>query len=368
MAAYADDPLLRSLRVCTLLASTALLASCGAFTAGVVASADDDGGGNAATVGSDLSVTDPNDLAQRAVTSPAAIRFRLTDQEGDLATVRMFYSLPDPNDPNDPNDPDSRIEEEIDSTELTGLATDGSDQVLEWNFGSVLGHQYEDRLTIRMEVVGGISPDPVPAEVGNDAPVVSDVGLDPPDSDEYGGNVGLTFYVSDSAGDPLDVTAEFTTDNVNWDLMRPAGNTPSQPTLDPNVFDELPSQPVAEQKSFSWDSVSDLAGQEIKGVGVRITAKDGFVEGVHTVTLGGVRIDNNEPPFTVLDAGAFVNGIKDRGNIPIRFTVRDDESDEVQLAIQWRAGEQAYPLVLDSNEQPVDLTELSPVELRDLLE
>ena len=142
----------RFLKAFYVLVSLTLLSSCGFFTAGaVVATADDGAVGNAATVGSDLSVTDPSDPSRRAVTSPAAIRFRLTDQEGDGATVRMFFSL-DGGATDTPTSP----------PQLTGLASgpNGVEHILTWDFLQDLGsEEFEGELKTHLDFIITIGGD-----------------------------------------------------------------------------------------------------------------------------------------------------------------------------------------------------------------
>ncbi len=134
----------------------AALGSCGVGTAGAVAAADGDSGAtgaDAATIGSDLRVTDPSDPLAPPTSSPAAIRFRLTDAEGDAATVKIFFS---------------RLFTGGEVPISTG-ATSGplknlgpGDHVVLWDWEQDLGVDgFVGDVTIRVEVVGGVSPDPL---------------------------------------------------------------------------------------------------------------------------------------------------------------------------------------------------------------
>ena len=76
----------------------------------------------------------------------------------------------------------------------------------------------------------------------------------------------------------------------------------------------------------------------------------------------------NSPPHVELDGDLFVQGIKSRGNIPISFTVFDNESDHVQVAIQWRTAGGEFPLARNLAGQEVDLATLNGPALQDLLE
>lgn len=158
------------MRSLIFLVLISLVTGCGAGTAAVA------GGGtstqaavNNSTVGSDLQVSDPNDAKKPSLTSPAAVHFRLTDEEGDFADVQFFYTLP--------GGMENSISMHAASAPITNLAP--GDHIVLWDYkADFFNERFAADITVRLEVVGGTSPPPQITGVGNDLAFTIDHLLD----------------------------------------------------------------------------------------------------------------------------------------------------------------------------------------------
>ena len=364
--------ILPPLGLSALLALLLLPGSCG-FGSAAVANTVGNSQSNANPVVSDLAVVDPSDPSRRASTSPAQVRFRLTDEDGDPSTVSIVYS----------NDAGGSFRPITTSTTLAGLAQ--GEYQLDWDYtGDLGGESFTSDVQVRAEVVGGNSVLEPQIAIGNDPPRIHPDGfIMPAASPDPEGNVQVRFEVSDSAGDQVDIRVEFNRDaagnfpSTSWQLARPVG---VDAAMDTPLFAlnnlEPPFGGEGLSVDFFWESDFDPAPNSSvsaqmasleSDVKLRFTPVDAFGSVGQPVETGVFRIDNNAVPRVDLDEIAFFNGAKDRGNIPIRFKVFDDESDDVQVAIQWKSGVGAYPTVRNAAGQEVDLATLSAEELRDLL-
>ena len=363
-------PSLSSLGVLALLLSPG---SCG-FGSAAVASTVGNSGSNASPVVGDLSVVDPGNPSQRAATSPAQVRFRLTDEDGDASTVSIGYST----------DGGASFRPITTPNTLDGLAQ--GDYQLVWDYVGDLGDEsFTSDVQLRAAVVGGNSVLASQIAMGNDPPQIDPDAFTLPDAvPEPEGNVQVRFEVSDSAGDLVDIRVEFNRDvaggfpSASWQLARPVGVDAASDTP-PFALRNLepPFGGQALSVDFFWESDFDpapnsgvakqMAALESM-VKLRFTPVDAYGAAGHAVETDAFRIDNNAVPRADLDEGAFLVGVKDRGNIPIRFKIFDDESDDVQVAIQWKSTGGPFPKVRNTAGQEVDLATLTSQELRDLLE
>ena len=111
----------------------------------------------------------------RAAKSPAYVSFLLTDQEGDSADCKIYYSL-----------------NRLDFFPITLTGSNDLDQVpsgaeytVQWDFETDLGDEsYEGNLTVRLDVIGGNSTE-LAAELGNDAPEILSAAR-PPEEESTG--------------------------------------------------------------------------------------------------------------------------------------------------------------------------------------
>ncbi len=316
-----SSPQARELVLCALLA---LCSGCGFLTAGAtIASGGED---NAQPVASDLSVT-------RSASSPASIFFRLTDQEGDSADVKIYFKT---------STEFLEIALAAGSNPLTDVpGNSGSPYEVSWNFADALGLTYHSDIEIKLEVIGGISPPILTGvDMGNDAPDLNVPNLS--GEEEYEANVDMSFTATDTASDLLKIKVEYSNISTpdSWHLARPAG-TPSGVATPAYAFEAFESSTNGSGGVFVWDSTYDLPDIETD-VRLRFTPEDAFTPGVSTV-MEHFRIDNNEAPLVILDEANFVLNPDQRRGIPISFKAYDDESDSVRVLVQWRRRGQAFP-------------------------
>ncbi|MEC9048567.1 MAG: FG-GAP-like repeat-containing protein, partial [Planctomycetota bacterium] len=360
------------LRGPALLALLLLPASCG-FGSAAVASTTGNGQGNASPVVGDVSVVDPSAPTRRAATSPAQVRFRLTDEDGDASSVSIDYST----------DGGASFRPITTPTTLTDLAPGDYDVV--WNYGGDLGGEsFKSDVQLRVTAAGGNAVLAAPFDIGNDAPEIDPAAFTLPAADpEPEGTVQVGFAVRDSAGDQVDIRVEFNRDagggfpEASWQLARAVGVDASTdtPLFALNNL-EPPASGQTLPRDFFWESdfdpapnagVSEQMAYLDSDVKLRFMAMDEFGAEGAAVETDVFRVDNNAVPRAVLNEISFVS-VKDRGNIPLRFRIFDRESDDVQVAIQWRSIGQAFPLARNSAGQQVNLATLSRDEIEDLLE
>jgi len=311
-----------------------LVASCGFGTGGVIAAASGGGGGatNAAATPAGLVVLDPK-------TSPARIRIVVTDAEGDAATVDFRYVLPS----------EPGVERAV-----TGIAAnparlagspDGRAYEIPWNFAAEagLGAQFTAGVTLIARLDGKLTQTTV-VGLGNDAPEVAAVTVP---STEVVGIADVTFRVSDTSGDAVDIEAEFFDERnptAGWRPARAAG-TPAGSTG--AAFRGVVAPPGGTSLTFFWDTDSrDGAGQPIgdlvdgdTDVRVRFRAKDAIVAGA-PVESSGFRVDNNDAPIAQLEEGALLATGDRLLGVKVPFRVIDAESDAVRVLMQWRLASQ----------------------------
>ena len=194
-------PALSPLCVLALLALMLLPGSCG-FGSAAVASTTGNSQGNASPVVSDVSVVDPIAPTRRAAASPAQVRFRLTDGDGDASSVSIDYST----------DGGASFRPITTPTTLTDLAP--GDYQVAWNYVGDLGDEsFTSDVQLRVEVAGGNSVLAAQVAMGNDPPQIDPDAFTLPDPlPEPEGNLQVGFEVSDSAGDQVDIRIEFNRD------------------------------------------------------------------------------------------------------------------------------------------------------------
>lgn len=341
------------------------LAGCGAGSAAVAGGGGGGGGltGNAATVASGLRVNGDMDNGLRALVSPASIRFELTDDENDDASITLSFATPPPAGM-DPQFAPITIPAGGGPADLDAVQTNQGTQTILWDFAADLGSGgFRDDVLLKLEVAGGISPPNLSnLEIGNDAPtlVTSVVPAAGVGGEDPSGNIEVRFQLSDSASDAVDIKVEFDIIGDNPDagfqLARSATTPAADPTPEFALTDIQPTE-TASPITFRWDSAfapnpssplaqAQLAGRE-EQVAFRFTARErrsdaGQPQAESSSTTPVFRVDNNAPPLAVLLEGSLLLGVKDRGNIPLRFQIFDAESDPVQVVVQWRSAGQQF--------------------------
>jgi hypothetical protein len=354
---------------------TALITGCGAGSA-AIAGAGGTGGTTVSpppSVGTSLEVTNNAGLG-RPLISPATIHFDLTS---DNAVILQFAISSGPG----VQPPDS----DFSSVTLVGSPQGqaGANEFL-WDFAFDLGDErYRNNIVIRLDVIGEFSPaDLLDVEVGNGAPIAL-ANLSLPagtGGEDPSGEIDLQFRLSDAAQDQVDIKVEFDivgdTPDDGFQLARRKGLASVDSTPAFAFADFVPAVQL-NIVTFAWDSAfqgdpndPNLAPQiyetELE-VQFRITIREQLIaddssQNELVLNLGSFRVDNNTPPVATMDELAFVTGIKDRGNIPISFTVVDPTSDDVEFVVQWQvrpnnsggtAQDLAFPAL------PTDLADLS---------
>jgi hypothetical protein len=317
--------------------SIASLTGCGAGTAAAVSGGSDGGGSsNALPSISNLTVLDPK------LPDQARLRFVLADVESNPADVQFFFQLQ-----GQPREPITQIDRNPASL---STSSDGVEHFLPWNFAAEPslpddGSFVEAVRVIaalengQQEIVLGANDD---FGLGNDPPEVHDPL---PPASEVDGVVPVRFSVSDSSNDIVSIEVQFDivgdVPDLGWRLARPGGLLPGQPTPE-LAFPGVEAPKVPADLVFFWDTDADLAELE-RDVRVRFTARDEVGPGA-TVETPVFRVDNNATPIATVSSSLLLNP-DERAGIPIPYTVRDDESDDVDVVFQWtHPGEDFSPL------------------------
>ena len=333
-----------ALRQISLIPGLVMLGGCGAGTAAIGAAANGGGGGG----------NSPPTISNLQVpvfkTSPAGIRFELFDQEGETVEVELCARLPLPggglSDPHrleqvsGPLFPQNGASIPIPAG-AAALSIEADWFFSDEDFLPNDGRLVEDiqlvaRLSTGLEAVLG---DDEPLALGNDAPAVHDVQpipTDPENPGESSGNVELRLRVSDSSSDVVDIAVEWrrTTDPPDaWTPAAAAGVFPEGIETEPEPGVEV---------SFFWNTNIDL-GDEEEELFLRVSADDRIEQGEFATTVP-FRVDNNSFPTAFLDDGLFLLNPDDRGAIPIPILVRDEESDPVEIVLQWSYEGEDFPL------------------------
>ncbi len=310
------------------------LAGCGWATGGVagLSSGSSGGGGatNAAPSLADLSL-------QNSRISPATIVFSLTDSEGDLVDVQLFYAIDGA-----PSQPVALADGEEELNGLTSSST-GVRHERKWDFASQIGSGFQSEVTVTVEIIGESErpslPEPVTedinAPIGNDAPEITNVLAA---GGEVVGIAAVEMTVSDSSSDVVSVQLEYDVvgDETGFLPATAVRGTPTDVLVTPN------GAPF----TFVWDVINDEGFTE-NDVILRLTPNDGDLPGQPQQV--NVRIDNNTRPTAILNSAHFLNNTDRSGGIPLPFTIFDgstdtgEPADPVQLVFQWRTEDGTFP-------------------------
>ena len=314
--------------LCTLLCASSL-AGCNSGLAALVGlsnSDSEDPANTAPSVGAFL--------LEDAAQSPATIRFRLVDPEGDPATVSLYYQTI--------GEPPQLLTQLIGGENEASYATNGNglEHVLSWHFTGETGlprdGSYVPDVQVYATLAAGaqsITPgiNAAIAGVGNDAPEVQSAV---PPTGETVGVVPVALAVADTSADLVNVRVEYDLQNdfpdAGWRLARPslADSTPEFAITD------LVTDAGGVEAAFFWDTNVDLANGE-DDVRLRFTAVDPVAEGAPRVTEV-FRVDNNAAPFSSLGDASAAGSLDVYGGLPISFSVSDPEGDGVRVVVQWR--------------------------------
>lgn len=313
-----------------IVLSTSLV-GCNSGLAALFGSGNDDNNSNA-----------PSSLSAFAVEasqqSPATVRFRVIDADGDAALVTLFYQLP------------GGATQQM--TQLAGAenpqayagSPSGTEHVVSWDFAAEPDFPSDASYMAGVNVwaqLDGTSVIVLGANasllgLGNDAPEVTNIQTP---AGEGSGVIPIGLTLSDTSTDLVALRVEWqAVGDTQWNLARPGG-TNSTPT---HAISGLSAPPEGVSVNFFWDTGVDLPQLE-RDVQLRLTPNDPTVEG--DPYLSDIfRVDNNAAPLLDLDNGLVVFGGDDKvGGIAIPFNVRDAEGDDVRVVFQWRTVGQAFP-------------------------
>ncbi|MEM7164975.1 MAG: FG-GAP-like repeat-containing protein [Planctomycetota bacterium] len=319
----------------TLIAGSGCNAGLGALISGLSGSS------------SSSSVQSPSAVSAFTVlntkTSPAVIRFVLTDADGDDVEVELLYELPDGT--------THSITALQGATNPATYASSGSGTTHDvvWDFTSEPGFDpsgsFIDGITVFGQILNASGPPTaliagataaVGIGLGNDAPVVQDIVVP---ATEIAGVVPFTVTLSDSSADLVSIRVEYDVEGADsWQLARPAG-TMDTPDL---AIVGLSAPPGGVTFNFFWDANNDLPLAEHR-IRLRLTAMDDTAT-ADPVVSDEFRIDNNSQSIVDLDNGLVALSASDTsGGIAVPFTVIDAEGDNVRIVLQWRRPGESFP-------------------------
>ncbi|MDG2286156.1 MAG: hypothetical protein P8N43_11590, partial [Alphaproteobacteria bacterium] len=267
--------------------------------------------------------------APRSVTSPAPIRFVVSDPENNPTNVALGYRVP-------PSQGFRAITLAAGSAGLTQIPSSDTPYEVLWDFAVDLGDEsfvdgIELQLTLPTDPNGTAPPILTGISEGNDAPSILIAEPLPVNLSEYSGNTDITFIAADSSSDTLKLKIQYNDDATggfpegSWKLARPAG-APSAEATPAYAITNFSATASGVSGTFRWDTAVDLDGTDAL-VRVRFTPEDPYTSGTPFST-GDFAVDNNATPLAILDGQALSLGIKDRGNIPVPFQLFDQESDD----------------------------------------
>ncbi|HOY66071.1 MAG TPA: hypothetical protein PLP29_04230 [Candidatus Ozemobacteraceae bacterium] len=150
-------------------------------------------------------------------------------------------------------------------------------------------------------------------EPGNERPVVSSV-----QTTGTGGNITITYTVTDADTDPIDMTVAWSSDGTTY--------TPTTHLIG-STTGIIPGT----GRSLTWQSTGDLAGQK-RTVRLRLTPRDAGGTGT-AGTSAEFEVDNtggaaNTPPIA---SNLVTNGTS--GDITLRFDLADAETDPCSIGV-----------------------------------
>ncbi len=317
-----------------MLLGSILLTGCGWATggvAGLTGGSSSGGGGNATPTVSDVSVSDTR-------TSPATIRYTLSDNESNSVSVQLFYRVSG-GPPVAIRLPEGGGRQDDLPTSQTGVVHTSS-----WDFATQLGASFLEDVTVEVHVLGESPgtdfPDPIIqstlVDLGNDPPSIASVVAP---AMEAVGIVPVDMIVSDSSSDLVTVRLSYDLIGDDPDLGFRAASLAGQ--APPNIL----ATPTGSAFTFFWDAIEDTDFSE-HDVTLRLQPFDGDLEGAFQEAP--VRIDNNSEPIAVLNSANFVLNPDTRRGIPLAFEIIDGDeqtgeaAQEVTLVFQWRRANESF--------------------------
>jgi hypothetical protein len=186
----------------------------------------------------------------------------------------------------------------------------------------------------------------------NRAPVVADISVP---SSAASGNVVFNVTLSDSHGDTASILL-----NVEWTDAGSGAPTTQTAVLVSGQTTSLAAEPGGTNHTFVWDSVATL-GRRNASVVFKVTPSD--ADPGAEFTSASFALQNNTPPLATITEP--VLNPDDTREIALLVTLFDDESDPVDLQIQWTPSGQAFPALPGQTLEARRVDALGRVEYRD---
>ena len=226
-------------------------------------------------------------LEERTFRGDIPIAFRVTDSAFDPAGVEIQYRL---------DGLDTWRDALLRVGVVTGLETDGRDNVLVWNSEAPLvaggiGARTETEVGLRLrayDAIGGVRDYGPWAEAtlsidNQTAPVVQGIFAQGGLFDGVSGAISIEYRVSDPEADLVDVTIEYAMDDdAGW---VPCTEYPDE--LSHGRYDLPTAEGRGVAHVFRWDAIADLGNAQPDLVRLRIQASDGLNPPI-PATLGAV--------------------------------------------------------------------------------
>ncbi|MFN0244557.1 MAG: FG-GAP-like repeat-containing protein [Planctomycetota bacterium] len=336
---------MNTLHVSSSVAALLVLSACGAGTAAAVSGGSDESGGNAAASIANFAVIDAQ------VPALCRVEFVVRDAEGDPTDVELLYSVP--------GQPEQRITHiapivgvPVPSANPGSLASSASGVLyaFQWDFAAEAllpddgGFVEGARVIARLDGASALAPSSnTHAGIGNDPPEV--IAAHAPKDAEVIGIAAVPFAVTDSSSDPISIQVEYDivgdVPDAGWRIARPAGLAPGAPTPDFAFRGVVAPPDPGVELVFFWNTNIDLLDLE-HDVALRFTPSDAVVVGASASTPS-FHVDNNAAPIATVSGDLLLLNTDVRRGVPIPYTIRDEESDDVQVVLQWKHPEDDFP-------------------------
>ncbi|GEM_PF-745893 len=266
---------------------------------------------------------------QRLKTSPGAIAYTLFDDDGDSCSVTVEVSM------------DGGVWQAATPAAggegTAGLAASqgGALHVFTWDFDSDMTAPEADvrvRITPDDGEAQGEPGETPPFVAGNVPPTITNLEVP---SNPVTGTATLSFEIEDTQSDVAEIEVEYhrTTGDTTWypTTEDPSGSSASSVNLS--------SSPSGEPHVYPWDSDYDSATRfdlpgEDATVRVRVRASDDGDDWSPWQESDTFVIRNDSEPVVTFGD---VTTVVERGVVTIPYLVKDAESDDVTILVEYRA-------------------------------
>jgi hypothetical protein len=261
-------------------------------------------------------------------TGNVGLNYQFTDPTGDSLRLDLYYQK------NGDVWKSAKLVEN-----LTKIVPANYSGVIHWNSREDLAGQ--DLTQVRLAAVcsdewaAGISDTTQYFHVDNNEPPTANlVNI----SGEQGGDITINYNLSDPESDNLKINLYYSTD-TDYSVWKKA-----------SVSGDTLISAAHYSGSLIWRSGLDLLGKD-QSVKLKLVPADN--DAGQPGLTGEFRVDNNEPPTITIAA---ISG-KQRGDVPITFTLDDAEGDSVGIQCQYKMVDQGAWTAASVS---TDTTDLSP--------